>query len=162
MRRRWCSIAKKQDKVRKQRVGTVKNSKAAITSRWLFRKASHWLALLPSGVRFRCCRKRDTVDSEISKRSSSSSPCVRGAPHVGFSVFMRRTKTRASSATFGHPTRCRRDFHNPEQAIKSATATASIGSRCRTITNVLMYAQCIRRIVIINPMPIALACLRCS
>ena len=35
-----------------QRVATVKKSKAAITSRWLFRKASHWLALLSSGMGF--------------------------------------------------------------------------------------------------------------
>src|SRR3954453_7250640 len=39
MRRRSCSIAKKQYKVRNQRVGTVKKSNAAITSRWLFRKS---------------------------------------------------------------------------------------------------------------------------
>jgi hypothetical protein len=39
MRRRLCSIAKKQYKVRNQRFGTVKKSNAAIASRWLFRIA---------------------------------------------------------------------------------------------------------------------------
>ena len=29
---------------------------AAITSRWLFRKACHWLALLASGIRFSRCK----------------------------------------------------------------------------------------------------------
>src|SRR4051794_16784257 len=34
---------------------------------------------------------------------------MRGAPHVGFSLFMRRIKSRTSPATCGRPTRFRRD-----------------------------------------------------
>src|ERR1700760_2440304 len=37
--------------------------------------------------------------------SSSNSPWMRGAPQLGFSLFMRRIKRRTSSTTFGRPTR---------------------------------------------------------
>src|SRR3954469_25950040 len=36
---------------------------------------------------------------------------MRGAPHIGFSLFMRRIKSRTSSANFGLRTLCRRDRH---------------------------------------------------
>jgi hypothetical protein len=55
-------------------VGTVKKSNAAITSRWLLRKASQFFALFLSRLRPTRLRYRETVGSEISNPSWSSSP----------------------------------------------------------------------------------------
>ena len=38
----------------------------------------------------------ETVDSAISKPSFSNSPWMRGAPHSGFSLFIRRMSSRSS------------------------------------------------------------------
>ncbi len=43
------------------------------------------------------------VRSETSNPSFRSSPCIRGAPHVGFSRAMRRIRLRTSTSTLGRP-----------------------------------------------------------
>jgi hypothetical protein len=72
--------------VRNVRLGTVKKSKAAITSRWLLRKASQRFALPSSRPTFRLCRYRETVGSEISNPSWSNSPWMRGALYRGWNT----------------------------------------------------------------------------
>ena len=75
-------------------VGTVKKSIAAITSRWLCRKASQRLAGSGSlGARF---IQREIVLSETSKPSIRSSPWMRGAPQVEFSATIRKIRSRTS------------------------------------------------------------------
>ena len=54
---------------------------------------------------------RYTVGSEISNPSWSSSSWMRGAPQVGFSVFMRRINCRISALIVGRPRRRSRDRH---------------------------------------------------
>jgi hypothetical protein len=51
----------------------------------------------------------ETVDSVTSKPSCSNSPWMRGAPHNGFSLLIRRISSRSSRSTLGRPTRPR-DF----------------------------------------------------
>src|SRR5258708_22413296 len=103
--RRPCSITKKQYKSWKVRVGTVKKSKATITSRWLARKASQRLTGSPR--RRRRCRYLATVRSETSKPSFRSSPWIFGAPQSEFSTAMRRMRVRTSSLPLGRPPRGR-------------------------------------------------------
>ena len=45
----------------------------------------------------------ETVDLAMVKPSFSSSPWIRGAPHNGLSLFIRRTSSRSSRLTFGRP-----------------------------------------------------------
>src|SRR5215467_437674 len=99
-------------------VGTVKKSNAAIASRWLLRKASQRFALLLSRLRPRRLRYRETVGSEMSNPRWSSSPWMRGAPQVGFSVFMRRINWRIVALISGRPgcrhvDRIRQNRRNP-------------------------------------------------
>ena len=75
-------------------VGTVKKSIAAMASRWLRRKASQRLA--ESGFLQARFIQRETVRSEMSNPSISSSPWMRGAPQVGFSATMRKINSRSS------------------------------------------------------------------
>src|SRR5260370_15736288 len=99
--RRTCSITKNQYQSWKVRVGTVKKSKATVTSRWLARKASQRLPGSPR--RRRRCRYLATVRSETSKPSFSSSPWICGAPQSEFSAATRRIRVRISSLTLGRP-----------------------------------------------------------
>src|SRR5713226_2130941 len=99
------SIIKKQYRRWKVSVSTVKKSKAAITSRWLARKASQRLA--GSLRRHKRRRYLATVRSETSKPSFRSSPWIFGAPQSEFSAAMRRMRVRISSLTFGRPPRGR-------------------------------------------------------
>jgi hypothetical protein len=82
-------------------VGTVKKSMAAMASRWFRKNVSHRWAR--SGVRGIRRSHRETVGSDISKPSLSSSPWMRGAPHVGFSAAMRKIKARISLLTGFRP-----------------------------------------------------------
>ena len=50
-----------------------------------------------------------TVDSETSNPSINSSPWIRGAPHSGFSLLIRRISARSSPSILGLPPR-RQDF----------------------------------------------------
>ena len=43
----------------------------------------------------------ETVDWATSNPSISSSPWIRGAPHSGFSLLIRRMRSRSSRSTFG-------------------------------------------------------------
>src|SRR5204863_7877017 len=99
------SITKKEYRNWKVSVGTVKKSKAAITSRWLARKASQRFAGSPR--RRRRCRYLATVRSQTSKPSFRSSPWIFGAPQSEFSATMRRMRVRTSSLTLGRPPRGR-------------------------------------------------------
>ena len=84
-------------------MGTVKKSKATITSRWLARKASHCLAGSPR----RRCRYLATgalgdLEAELKKF-----PWIFGAPQSEFSAAMRRMRVRTSSLSLGRPPRGR-------------------------------------------------------
>ena len=103
--RRPCSMTKRQYRSWNVSVGTIKKSKATITSRWLARKASQCLAGSPR--RRRRCRYLATVRSETSKPSFRSSPWIFGAPQSAFSAAMRRMRIRTSSLTLGRPPRGR-------------------------------------------------------
>jgi len=94
MRRRSWLIRKKQWSTLKVTVGTVKKSIAAMASLWLRRKASQRLA----GSRFVETRfiQREMVLSETSKPSIRSSPWIRGAPQLGFSVTIWKMRSRTS------------------------------------------------------------------
>ena len=90
-------------------VGTVKKSIAAMASRWFRKNVTHRCAR--SGVRGTRRSHRETVGSEISKPGLSSSPWMRGAPHVGFSAAMRKIKARISLLTgFRPPGLCTREM----------------------------------------------------
>jgi hypothetical protein len=78
---------------------------AAIASRWFRRKASQ--RRTGSGLRVARFTQRETVRSEMSKPSLSSSPWMRGAPHVGFSATMRKISSRTSELIGFRPTACR-------------------------------------------------------
>ena len=52
----------------------------------------------------------ETVRSDTSKPSMSSSPWMRGAPQFGFSVAILRTRARTSAVVPGRPAFRRRDF----------------------------------------------------
>jgi len=72
-----------------------------MASRWFRKNVSHrWAG---SGVRGTRRIHRETDGSEISKPSLSSSPWMRGAPHVGFSAAMRKIKARISLLTGFRP-----------------------------------------------------------
>src|SRR5215831_20644104 len=60
----------------------------------------------------------DTVDWATSKPSINSSPWIRDAPHLGFSLLIRRMRSRNSRSIFGRPARCR-DFQR-QNAVKPA------------------------------------------
>jgi hypothetical protein len=47
----------------------------------------------------------ETVDSATSNPSFSSSPWIRGAPHNGFSLLIRRMRSRNSCSILGLPGR---------------------------------------------------------
>src|ERR1700693_2021116 len=85
-------MTKKQQSTPNVIVGTVKKSIAAIASRWFRRKASQRLAGSGSlGARF---IQREIVLSERSKPSMRISPCIRGAPQVGFSATIWKINSR--------------------------------------------------------------------
>src|ERR1035441_9570218 len=98
-------MTKKQYKTPKVRVGTAKKSIAAIALRWFLRKAGQRRA--GSGLRVARFTQRETVRSEMPKPSLSSSPWMRGAPQVGFSVAMRKISSRTSLLIGFLPTACR-------------------------------------------------------
>src|SRR5262245_64043648 len=65
-----------------------------------------------------CTMYFETVDWATSKPSISSSPWIRDAPHFGFSLLIRRMRSRNSRAIFGRPARSR-DFQR-QNAVKPA------------------------------------------
>src|SRR5262245_50389005 len=56
-----------------------------------------------------CTMYFETVDWATSKPSINSSPWIRDAPHLGFSLLIRRMRSRNSRSIFGRPLRFR-DF----------------------------------------------------
>jgi hypothetical protein len=122
-----------------------------MASRWFLRNVNHRLA----GSGFLGARRvhRETLLSERSKPSLSSSPRIRGAPQVGFSVTIRKIKARTSMLTRfrppicltlethvqykRNPARCQfttvlevtrtRDFLHPDQNILNATQNSLCG-----------------------------------
>jgi hypothetical protein len=94
-------MTKKQYRTPKVSVGTVKKSIAAMASRWFLRNVSHRF----TGSGFLGARRihRETLLSERSKPSLSSSPRMRGAPQVGFSATIRKIKARTSLLTRFRP-----------------------------------------------------------
>ncbi len=81
--------------------------------------------------------QRSTVRSEISKPSIFSSPWMRGAPQVGFSVTMRKMRSRNSLLVrtfFLHERRCR-EIHfqyslNPARCQRTTVSGWTIRSVC--------------------------------
>ncbi len=65
-----------------------------MASRWLRRNTNQRLA--ESGFLLARLTQRETVRSEMSKPGLSSSPWMRGAPHVEFSVTIRKISSRTS------------------------------------------------------------------
>src|SRR5262245_48399558 len=80
-------------------VGTVKKSIDTTCPTWFRRNVIHACeGFLPFlGI------NRETVRSEISNPSLSSSPCTRGAPHNEFTAAMFLTSLRISELTRGRP-----------------------------------------------------------
>jgi hypothetical protein len=76
-----------------------------MASAWLRRNVCH---VCDGGPRRRIMYL-ETVDSAISNPSLSISPWMRGAPHNGFSLHIRRIIARSSRLTLGLPGRPR-DF----------------------------------------------------
>src|SRR5262245_27620404 len=101
--RRPCSMTKKQYSSLEVTVGTVKKSRATITSRWFWRKVSQRLPGSPRRRRRR--RYLATVRSQTAKPSLSISPWILGAPQPTFSSAIRRMRERISSLTLGRPPR---------------------------------------------------------
>src|SRR6266849_4265828 len=85
----------------KVRVGTTHRSIAAVASAWLRRNVRQ---LCDGGPRRRIMYF-ETVDSATSNPSFSSSPWIRGAPHNGFSLLIRRMRSRSSWSILGLPGR---------------------------------------------------------
>src|ERR1035437_488683 len=138
-------MTKKQYRTPKVRVGTVKKSIAAIALRWFRRNTNQRLAR--SGLLLAHLTQRETVRSEISKPSLSSSPWMRGAPQVGVSATIRKIRSRTSlligflPTTFRareiqlqysrNPARCQRttvsgvtiinDLFQPDQTLRRTT-----------------------------------------
>ena len=78
----------------------------------------------------------DTVASETSKPSFSSSPWTRGAPHPVFSVTIRRTSALNSTETRGLPGRRGLDFHRqysrkPRRCQRTTVSGRTIASASR-------------------------------
>ena len=69
----------------------------------------------------------DTVASDTSIPSFSSSPWIRGAPQSGFSRLIRRTRSRTSRGTGARPPLRRRDFQvqNKRNPLRSHVMTVS-------------------------------------
>ena len=74
---------------------------AAVASAWLRRNVRQ---LCDGGPR-RPIMYFETVDSATSNPSFSSSPWIRGAPHNGFSLLIRRMRLRSSCSILGLPGR---------------------------------------------------------
>src|SRR5215469_9235662 len=107
LRRSWL-IAKKQFRTPNVSVGTVKKSTAAMASRWFLRNVSHCFIGSLGARRIHC----ETLLSETSKPSLSSSPSMRGAPQVGFSATIRKIRARISLLTpFRPPSRRNLEIH---------------------------------------------------
>jgi len=85
-------------------VGTVKKSIAAMASRWFRKKVSQRLPT--SGLLGARRSQHETVGSDTLKPSISSSPCMRGAPRVGFSAAIRKIRARISLPTGFRPPTC--------------------------------------------------------
>src|ERR1035437_9892112 len=109
----WGSLS-----IRVEAVGTVKKSIAAIASRWFRRKAGQRRA--GSGLRVARFTQRETVRSEMPKPSLSSSPWMRGAPHVGFSATIRKISSRTSLLIGFLPTAFRAREIQPQYSRKPA------------------------------------------
>src|SRR5260370_29413663 len=74
--------------------GNVKKSETASACRWFRRKASERVER--SGSLGALFIQRKMVLSETSKPSMRSSPCIRGAPQLGFSTTIRKINSRTS------------------------------------------------------------------
>src|SRR5260370_20500412 len=94
-------MTKKQYRTPNVSVGTVKKSIAAMASRWFLRNVSQRFA--ESGSLGARRIHRETLLSERSKPSLSSSPGMRGAPQVGFSETIRKIKAPTSLLTRVRP-----------------------------------------------------------
>src|SRR5207302_4223637 len=82
-------------------VGTVQKSIAAMASRWFLRNVSQRFTGSGSFAARRI--HRETLLSETSKPSWSSSPGMRGAPQLRFSATIRKIKARSSLLTHFRP-----------------------------------------------------------
>ena len=80
-------------------VGTVKKSTDTKLLRWLSKKVRQ---VCEGGFRWRTMYLF-TLVSPMSIPSLSSSPWMRGAPHIGFSRLILRISSRVSLGTFGLP-----------------------------------------------------------
>ena len=107
-----------QTDTRSVRVGTTQRSIAAMASAWLRRNVRQ---VCDGGPR-RLIMYLETVDSAISKPSFSSSPWMRGAPHSGFSLLIRRMSSRSSRSIFGRPVDREISSANRRETLLDATA----------------------------------------
>jgi hypothetical protein len=82
-------------------VATTNMSIAAMSGRWLRRK----LRQVGEGTLGRHGIYRPTVAWLILMPSFSSAPWIRGAPHNGLALLMRRIKSRISAPILGRPGR---------------------------------------------------------
>src|SRR5207302_6130363 len=95
------------------RLGTTNKSMAAIACAWLRKNVFQ-----PCDGDPPCTMYFETVDWATSKPSINSSPWIRDAPHFGFSLPIRRMRSRNSRSIFGRPARLR-DFQR-QYAVKPA------------------------------------------
>src|ERR1019366_7879014 len=136
-------MTKKQYKTPKVRVGTVKKSMAGIASRWLLRNTSQ--RRTGSGLRVARFTQRETVRSEISKPSLSSSPWMRGAPQVGFSATIRKISSRSSLVNGFLPTTRRVRELQLQYSRKPARCQRTTVSGVTRINDLFQPDQTLRR-----------------
>ena len=113
-----------------------------MASRWLFRKIFHCFAGSGFLGAFRIHLK--TVRSEMEKPSIFNSPWIRGAPHVGFSVTIRKISSRNSLLTHFRPARVLCRERHVQYSLKPARCQAATVSG-RTITSVRFHPDQNRR-----------------
>ena len=104
MRRRWCASTTRPYRTRNVAVGTVKKSIEHSSVTWFLRKARH---ACDGGLRRRRGMYFETVASDTTSPSLSSSPCTLGAPQVTLLAAMVLMRDRISAASGGRPPRRR-------------------------------------------------------
>ena len=105
-RRLWLRITS-TNRIRNFAVGTVKKSIETLFIIWLFKNVRH---VWDAGLGFRRGIRLDTVRSEISIPSFSSSPWILGAPQSELAFAILRIRSRISGLTGGRPGPLRRDL----------------------------------------------------
>src|SRR6266436_2110851 len=107
--------------IRNVALATTNMSIAAMSGRWLRRK----LRQVGEGTLGRRGIHRPTVAWLTLMPSLSSSPWMRGAPHNGLALLMRRIKSRISVPILGRPGRCDRHRQKSRKPLRCHWTTVA-------------------------------------